>query len=368
VLPAGWEQQARDSGALQRARGVKDPATLLRVLLLHLACGYSLVEAAFRARDAGWCSLSDVALLKRLRSAQEWLRWIAHNLRPEPESPDAFLEGYRVKIVDATAVQEPGATGTSWRVHYVMRLENLTCEHFELTDVRGAEMLSRVPVSSGDLVMGDRAYGTPAGIAYVMDAGGHVLVRTSYFKLKLFEEDGTRIDMLDKARLLEVGEAGAWRADVKHNARTYRGRLIAIRKSRQATQREIRRIKAKASKSGAKVLPGTLIAAQYTLLWTSLPEADADAARVLALYRMRWQIEISFKRMKSLLGLGHLPKTSDPSSRAWLHGKMVVSLLIEKLLRQAEYFSPWGYRYPATPQPLARDKLHGQRGDCRDPA
>lgn len=353
MLPEGWQEAAGRLGALRRARGVKDASTLLRVLMLHLACGHSLKEAALRARRARWCDLSAVALLKRLRSAEQWLRWIAQGLRIEADGLEGLLPGHRIKIVDATTVQEPGATGTSWRVHYVMRLENLACEHFELTDAHGAEKLWRVPVQAGDLVMGDRVYATSAGIAHVIAAGGHALVRMSPFNLKLFDARGRRIDMLRQARRLKVGQCQAWDARVVHQGQAHVGRVIAVRKSRQATQREIKRIKARASRSGVKVSPATLKAAGYVLLWTSLPPADADAAKVLALYRRRWQIETSFKRMKSLLGLGHLPKTSDASARAWLHGKLMVSLLVDRLLHEAEHFSPWGCPHPVPSQPLA---------------
>ena len=78
------------------------------------------------------------------------------------------------------------------------------------------------------------------------------------------------------------------------------------------------------------------------MIWTSLPE-ETPADKVLSFYRSRWQIELSFKRMKSLLGLGHLPKKDPASARAWLHGKLLASLLVERVIQAAEATSPWGY-------------------------
>jgi hypothetical protein len=49
------------------------------------------------------------------------------------------------------------------------------------------------------------------------------------------------------------------------------------------------------------------------------------------------------KRFKQIAALGHLPKYDDQSSRAWLYGKLLVALLTEKLVQQANSFSPWGY-------------------------
>ena len=47
---------------------------LLRTLMLHVARGYSLRETIERAKLAHWTDISDVALLKRLRNSEEWLR------------------------------------------------------------------------------------------------------------------------------------------------------------------------------------------------------------------------------------------------------------------------------------------------------
>ena len=57
--------------------------------------------------------------------------------------------------------------------------------------------------------------------------------------------------------------------------------------------------------------------------------------------------------MKSILKLGELPKKREDSCRAWLHGKLLVSLLLERLLDEAEHFSPWGYELGSAAQPLA---------------
>ena len=54
-----------------------------------------------------------------------------------------------------------------------------------------------------------------------------------------------------------------------------------------------------------------------------------------------------FKRFKSLAQLGHLPKHDDESAHAWLYGKLLVALLTEKLMAQAQAISPWGYRLAA---------------------
>src|SRR6266403_6117064 len=70
-LPVGWEEMARQSGALRRARDFRDAEGLLRVLLLHIGNGCSLAETAVRARHLG-IAVSPVAVFKRLRASEEW--------------------------------------------------------------------------------------------------------------------------------------------------------------------------------------------------------------------------------------------------------------------------------------------------------
>jgi transposase len=91
-------------------------------------------------------------------------------------------------------------------------------------------------------------------------------------------------------------------------------------------------------------------------VFTTLPSREVSARQVLDCYRLRWQIELTFKRLKSVVRLGHIPKQDDQSSRAWLYGKLFVALLSQKLVRVGSAISPWGYYLPeeaAGPQPVA---------------
>ena len=142
LLPNGWREAARTEGAIKRARDIKDAETLLRLILLHAGAGLSLRQATARAKVAGLASISDVALLKRLRSSEPWLRWITTRLLSDSVYAPSFFNidtERRLRVVDATTVQEPGATGTSWRVHYSILLPTLVCDFFEVTDVSGGE-------------------------------------------------------------------------------------------------------------------------------------------------------------------------------------------------------------------------------------
>jgi hypothetical protein len=351
-LPPGWEDAARTHGALRRARGIPNANILLRVLLVHLVDGCSLQETALRAEQAGWCSISAVAVFKRLRASECWLRWMAQQLWRSFPTP-ALSTSLRIRAVDATTVQEYGNTGTDWRVHFAIDLQSMHCDHFELTDVRGGETFRRIPVQTGDVLLGDRVYSTPPGIASVVGRQGHVIVRVNPNSLPLQDKSDRRIALRQRLRYLRVGEIGDWFARVEGPDRTIDGRLIAIKLGRVAAQLARQRQRHKASKKQRTVSKRTRFLAGYVLLWTDLPTESYPADRLLEIYRLRWQIELTFKRMKSILGLGQLPKTSDGSARAWLQGKLLIAMLMDRLLEAADRFSPWGYAVAGPTQSLA---------------
>ena len=257
-----------------------------------------------------------------------------------------------VRAIDATVVSEPGSTGTDWRLHYGLRLADLRCDFFQLTDVGGGESWKRVPVQPGEILLGDRIYGRPSGIAHVVQAGADVVVRFTPSLLALLDGQGRACDPLRQARRLRVGRVGTWPTQVQHEGQRFSGRLLAVRRSVAATRVEHRGLRREASRDGRVISPRSWAAAQYLFLWTSLPDSFSPEV-VLEYYRRRWQIELAFKRMKSLAGLGHLPKKDPASARAWLYGKLLVSLLAEHLMQTAKGFSPWGYPLPAPTQPLA---------------
>jgi len=357
-LPEGWRDLARDTGAMQRARGeITSPEVLLQVLLLHVATGLSLKQAAARAQVQRLAAISDVGLLKRLRSSEAWLRELARRMfeasrfaRVTARAP----EGRRLRAVDATTVEEPGATGTDWRVHYSISLPEMRCDFYEVTDDKGGETYKRIPVQEGDIILGDRGYCHREGAAYVLRQQGDVIVRLNSTSFPLLDaKRDAPFELLPHLRRLRGHQAGEWSVRFDADRKLWPARLCAIRKSRHAAERAKKKILQQAAKKQKQVRPETLELAEYIYVLTSLAHHVLDARDVLDLYRARWQIELCFKRLKSLFRLGHVPKRNDASARAWIEGKLLTVLLIERLLNEAHFFSPWGFELSAT-KPLAR--------------
>ena len=351
LLPMGWEQQAVLSGATERARGFASTSSLLRTLLLHVGKGYSLRETVVRAKAGGLAEVSDVALMKRLQKAEGWLRGLCVSLLKEAgwEVP-MEVHGYHVRALDGTLVKEPGRFGTSWRIHYSVRIPSLVCDHFAVTAVKGSgtgEALERFTAEAGDLVLADRGFCRGPGIVALHRQGAAVMVRLNTSTLPLLTADGARFDLAGEvATLSEPGQPREWPVWIAGADGRIAGRLCVIRKSEQAAERTRRKIKRKAQQGGPQPKPATLRYAQYVMIFTTVPATAFPTVAVLEWYRARWQIELAFKRLKTLAALGALPKRDDRSARSWLYGKLLVVLLGQKLERLGRNISPWGYPLP----------------------
>ena len=346
LLPADWEISARQCGALRRTRNVDSAETLLRLILLHVAGGLSLRQTVVRAEAFGWATLSDVALLKRLRGSALWLESLCWGLWSCWDWPQGMVaQGRRWRIVDATTAQEPGATGIDWRVHYVVGLPSLACDFVSVTSVRGGETLCRIPVRSGDVLLADRGYSHRAGVAWVLSQSADVIVRHQGSNFPLRDRQGQDFDLLKALRELHEHQPGTWKVQFESEGRTWAVWLHAVRKSAAAAAKAKEELR---KERGEGVQPQTLELAEYVVVLTSLPPQEVSALQVLALYRGRWQIELVFKRLKSLLGVGELAKYDPDSAKAWLQAKLLTALLLERLEREAFFFSPWGYPLLAT--------------------
>lgn len=328
--PEELERSARESGALVRRREIRDAPSLLR-LCLSYGCGLSLREAAAWAGMSGIATLSDVAVLKRLRGAADWLGGLAGGVLAArlPRS----IEARPIRLVDGSMVRGPG--GGLWRLHVAYDPAGQRFTHIELTDQRGAEMLERAPVEAGEIRVGDRCYARPEGVRHLCANGGDFVLRIGWKSLYLRSPDGARLDLPALLNTVEPGTPMEIEVDIfngrKRSLPPTRARLIILCKTPEAAARSQARARAASRRGGHAVQPQTLRAADVVMLVTSLDQERYPAADVLALYRLRWQVEIAFKRLKSLLDFSKLPARDAELARSWLFAKLLMALLLEDL-------------------------------------
>lgn len=358
TLPAHWQSKAVELGAVRRQlRSFSDVAAVLRVLLIHLGEGCSLRETATRARAGGLADVSDVALFKRLRSCGAWFQWMTQELAAAmalPQPGAGLPPERRVRLIDGSTVSEPGATGSTWRLHYALDLRTLGCDEVHVTSASEGESLTHYDIRPGDVVLADRGYASRRGLLHVVRRRADVVLRMGLRRIVLHDEQQRPLELLQRLRTLRIGQAADWPAWVPPGRQEAAGaqvlavRVCAYKKTEAQTRATVQAIEKEARKKGHQVRPETLEAAGYVIVLTTLEQPDAGA--ILELYRRRWQVELAFKRLKSLLQLGHLKKLDPQGARAWLQGKLLVACLVETLILRAERFSPWGY-LDAPPEP-----------------
>ena len=361
LLPSNWQELAEETGANLRLRGIPSLEALMRMLLLHLARGYSLHETVVRAKAAGVAEISAVALFKRLRNAEDWFSELCRALLPLTGlAVPADTKAARLRLVDSTTVKEPGQTGSGWRIQYSFQLPEFGCDYFRLNPGEGVgtgDSFTQFPITRGDHVIGDRGYSHITGVEHIAAHGGSVLVRLNPVSLPLFTLAGQRFPLLRRiATLHTAGQIGEWPVVVQGDTRLVPGRCCAVRKSDEAIKLAEKRLKQTASRKGREIQPQTWEYVKYVMVFTTFSPRRLTAVEILQWYRVRWQVELVFKRLKSLAQLGHLPKSDAQSARAWLYGKLFVVLLTEQLMRR-------GPRFP--PQPLRVD-LHARRSPWRE--
>lgn len=347
-FPDDWIELASSTNALKGLRKDKAAEDYLRTLLIHIGCGYSLRETVVRAKLSNLADISDVALVKRLRKAKDWLHSLCVALFEEQGVGIDTSSDFQARLFDATNVKEPGKTGSLWRIHYSVQIPSLTCDFFKLTATKGkgtGESFFQYSIKKGDYIIADRGYSTASGIHHVVSKKAYVMVRVNTQSLPILNLKCQKFSLLKNVQAIKkAGTVRSWDVLIPGGSgKNVRGRICVIRKSNEAIKIAHEKLRRKAKKKGHALQPETLEYAKYVIVFTNYPDDSFSDNEVLEWYRIRWQVELVFKRFKSIAQLGHLPKHSDDSSRAWLYGKLFVALLTNKLVEYAVSVSPWGY-------------------------
>jgi len=211
---------------------------------------------------------------------------------------------------------------------------------FELTDGKGAERLDRFVARADEIRIADRGFGSrPESLRALAEGPGDYLVRVHWRGLHWLDANGARFDVMAFLRGLGEAESGEARILIgrgKDRAwEPFAARLIALRLPADKIQAARHRIGKENRRKSRQVQPETLEAASHVLLLTSLDPQGYPAARIGALYRLRWQVELAFKRLKSLLNLDALRAKDPDLARTWIYANLLAAFLIDDMIRPA---------------------------------
>ena len=252
--------------------------------------------------------------------------------------PKAF-ENYQIIALDASDVREKGRSGRLFRLHYAIDILKMCSISYKITAQKVGETLLNFDVKKNWLILADRIYGTLTGIEHCLKAGAGFVLRLRYGAFKLYDENGKEIDLLDRLRNVS--------SDIATNIEVYvklpvlgltKLRICAIKIPDDKCEKVERRNKRNDSKKQRETSAEAKEMSKFVVVITALSNA-ITADEIISLYRFRWQVEIYFKRLKSIIDFGNVPLRREDSIYTWLNGKLMISLLIEQMISEVS-FSP----------------------------
>ena len=341
---AQLEKSARETKAFTRRRQIPDAVTLLRLMMAYCLGERGLRSTAAWAASVGLADLSSVALFYRLRQCDDWFAALVEGLLAVA-APKAS-RGRLIRIIDATTVPQAGPAARRnselWRVHSAFDLPYERFGHFELTDQQEGETFDRIPVVKGEIRIADRAYLQPDRIATVRDAGADVLIRAGWKNARWLDAKGLPFDLMAHLRAAKACGLVDRKIWIKRRGGAPLAmRLVAVKKPTGAAAVSRRKARQDAKDENRIISKETLEAADWVILVTSLAPDEFSTKDVLALYRLRWRIELGFKRLKSLIGLKTPPGADPRSAKAYVLAHLLIILLLEPLARDFEASPNW---------------------------
>jgi hypothetical protein len=335
-LPDNYQESAREFKAFTCGRKIKDPLQLLQIVMLYCGLDLSLRGCAGEVSNLqGY--ISDTAIQKRLAACVPWVKALlisVFNLKGIVES-----DTLRFVIIDGSTVQEPGATETTYRLHVAIDLIELTFRQIEVTTDKIGENLGHYDLQPNDVVLIDRGYNQPVTLVPFLNRGGHIVLRYNPHGMNLYtkDEDGNlkKVDWESEISSLKGQEEGVIPVIISDGKQQVTAYVHAIRLPREQAKEARRKAKKRAKKKGRTISKKALYLSGWTLIVTSLPPTSLDTETIGALYRVRWQVELAIKRLKSLINIDELRARKHSSlAELYLYGKLLFAAITEKIINK----------------------------------
>ncbi|MCZ7938419.1 transposase [Agrobacterium salinitolerans] len=230
--------------------------------------------------------------------------------------------------------------------------------YLDVSDAHGGEAFTRLPITEGDIFIGDRAYARAPSLAKLLATGADFIVRSGWHSIRLVTLDGNPVDWNAIYAPMKMGDIREIDVFVEHSGRKQRGkgkplfraRLIIKRKDAEAAERALKTAKRghQRRRYNQTMQPTTMAAAGFIMVLTSPPSSAMTAEVVLDTYRLRWQVELAFKRLKSGLGIDKLPAKDPQLARIWLMAHLILALMIDEAVNDVLDSPPLGMRTAST--------------------
>lgn len=369
-LPTGWRELGDEMGLIRKrpehmGTKISDLGVALRLVFHQAGMSASLRATTALAAASGVVAIAAVSLHQWMKKLGPYLAKLLGLMVDTAAFAPEKWGGLNIIAGDATTVQRPGSKGTTARVHYALRLADMTPRHIEVTDEHGGETARRFRPERGEVWLLDRAYSNPPGIAVFHERDAHVIVRLNRSALPLRRASGTLIDVMSLLRDTDQHDhVRQLRAFVHAGKARIQGRICWLRLPIDKAEQARRRAR---KEHGSTCDEDTLLAAEFVVVFTTIL-TEFTGQQVLALYRARWQVELEFKRTKTIEELDRLPNFLPETIHSWICAKLLLQLIAARIANAAstppDSFPPGGYRFAlleATSTDNAKDRVPDRR-------
>jgi len=321
ILPDEWESKARELGAMVRSRVIKCATNLLVLILLYVTSGKSIGGTSSILKSSEKIKMNKNAVYERLLKSESWVKWLSRNISVNAglisERPE-WLQYKRVLAVDTMKEESVDLERTGWNLRYTMDIFSLEATEIKLTDEQTGEKLSNFEeIGWNDIIVGDRMYGTLKSIEYAESKGADYVFRLKTDAFNLYDESGKLVDMKKKIRRMRESAYKQFHLYYKSHGELKPLHICIYRKNETEIKESARDASENAKFYG-----------NYIIVATSLNESPA---KIFELYRLRWQIELLFKRLKSIFNLDELKAKKAEAVRVWFYCKLLLAAICESL-------------------------------------
>jgi hypothetical protein len=330
LLPAGFEKAANETGALKRKREIKTAADLLRLVFLYVVQGLSYLEVSVIAKTKGIAQISDVGFMKRFAKCDKLIDWLLEKLTPQAtahyKKPEKFVS-YEIKALDASVVTSGGKVRITHRLHYAIDIFNLKSDQYKITSQKTGESLTNFKIKPHDLYLGDRAYGTKTSMEHCLCGSGNFIFRIRKNAFDIYDKNNNKIDLIGKLRRIKKGKTLSFCCYFIGSKKS----LVPIRICVMLKPKDV----AEAPEDDTEFMNN------YIVVVTSITDKNISTKDILDLYRLRWQVELYFKRLKTLMGFGDIPNKTEKNIKTWLNTKLAAAILLEIMIAQVDFSPSW---------------------------
>lgn len=352
------EEYATEHKLHHRTRNPISAAAILQFCLMWGTGVYTLRELAALGKALKIFDISDVALLKRLRKAKDFLNALVQDVLTAQISSNGLVEmGKALQLVCVDGSRFRGRLGTypegNYILHYGYRLTisdwgaSAKTDFFEFTQVSGegnGESLARegCRFRKGDIILGDRAYATGRGIKAVLDAGADFILRIGLASLTLSRAPDikSRVSLAELVKEMELGENEVGEVEVwaRMPCRQWKKiRICTLRKTEAEKEEAIETYKKNNKRNKShQASEEALAMCGFISVVTSIGKERFSAGEILNIYKLRWQVELVFKRFKSIGEMEVLPTSNPISNQVYFLSKMLAFLLAENEMKDPD--------------------------------